>query len=237
MRATHEPFALVMVDMIEQGVADRLDALGAARSCGFGRERVGDKLDAPLEAIAIDERCGEVLGSLLSERGLDLSTGLERARAELVQLQIDATERHEIQHQVDGDEIDIPNELFRVASWADDESLTLVAQEASAHLAELTTEDSLGAAWRLADLTSFLLERTSRSPYRYATALLFSRLLGKPVMDQDGNVAVGAVRALWDEVAAHRSELGRWLAPRARLAHEQLFGTAVSKPAEVAAFE
>ena len=221
-----EPFALVMVDVIAETVKDRLDSLAAASSCGFGRERVGDLLDDPLAAIGVDEACGAAIGALLAARGLDLGRTAEPAQAAelLVALQIDATERHEIQHQVDGEELDVPRELFAFAPWADDEGLTLVSQEASAHLAELCGDDPLATAWRLADLTSFLLERGSRNPYRFAAALVVGHLRGRPVMDRMGNVAVGEVRALWADLAAHPADIAKSIAPLARKAHEDLFG-------------
>jgi hypothetical protein len=214
-----------MVDVIADTVRDRLESLRDASSCGFGRERVGDMLDDPLAAIAVDESCGAAIVGLLKARGLDPASDSERAATQLDVLQIDATERHEIQHQVDGEDLGVPRQLFDLAPWADDEGLMLVAQEASAHLAELGTDDPLATAWRLADVTSFLLERGSRNPYRFAAALIVGRLLGRPVMDRVGHVRVSEIRTLWADLASRPAEIAGWVAPRARAAHQDLFGS------------
>jgi hypothetical protein len=44
-------------------------------------------------------------------------------------------------------------------------------------------------------------------------------------MDRAGHVAVGELRALWARLAERPADMPSWVAPRARAAHQELFGT------------
>jgi hypothetical protein len=166
---------------------------------------------------------------LAATRQLEVDADNEAARHELVRLQVDATERHELQHQVDGPLLTVPTELYRTIPWADDEAVRTVARELSAHLAELDTDDSLAVAWRLADLCTHLVRPRSRRTYRYAAAVIVSRLVQGPVLERDGSVRIEQVLRLWQHMAERRTDLAAWVAPAARRAHEDLFGSPVAQ--------
>jgi hypothetical protein len=214
-----EPFALVMLDVIEETVAERLEAVGTRQSCELG------SWGAPGR---IDELCARTLTDLMVARGLDVQADREAAAELLTKLQIDATERHEIQHQVDGEDLDIPTELYQLVPWAEDRSLRVVAQELSAHLAELSSGDELATAWRLADLTGHLVRRRSRTAYRYAAGVIVGRLSDRPVIDTDGRVDLAQLEAFWQRAADRPAELAAWITPAARTIHEDLFDAPVA---------
>lgn len=220
-----EPFALVMVDAIERAVDTRLAALRSARSCGFGRERIGDGLDDPLAAIAVDELCAEMLLAAIAPPPAHDAAGSAQTRRRLVALGIDATERHELQHQLDRDDLEVPKQVWDLLPWASDESALLVAQEASASLAELGPVEPLGLLWRIADLSAHLIEGGSRSPYRYAAALVLGELAGRPLLGTDGRLDTAALSGYWQQLRAEGDALGSSLSARARHMHVQAFGT------------
>ncbi|MBI4701387.1 MAG: hypothetical protein HY744_09545 [Deltaproteobacteria bacterium] len=222
-----EPFALVMLDTVEESVRERLDALGRERRCGIGPGR-GSDLARPADAA-----CGQALRALLEAQGLDLGGGRARTERELVARQVAATERHELQHQLDGEDLAIAPALFRLAPGAADAELRAVTQELSALLAELATTDDLGAAWKLGDLAGHVLaQAAARSRYRYAAALVVGELLGRPVVGPGGRIDLAAAAELWQRAPARPGELGAWLAPRARAAHDRLVGTPLGPGSE-----
>jgi hypothetical protein len=112
-----QPFALVVLDEIGP-YADELRRWAAARppTCGGAPGHPGASLQL---------RCGQLLARLT--RSVDLPTAVTRM-----------TERHELQHQMDGPHLPLASELLQVMSAYASDAQTAVNRELSAYLAELT---------------------------------------------------------------------------------------------------
>ena len=220
-----EPFALVLLDQTEDHVRRRIASL-AGGSCD-----VASVYRHGPHARDVEEACIGLVQTLLKDRELTVETAFD----ELVDLQLQSTERHEVQHQIDGEDVDIPAELFRLLPIASDLQLARVSQEASAYLAELTSDDPLVVALTLAQLTEFLLDDTGQTPYRYAAGLIFGALLGQPVMAPMGHVDGAGVARLWQEAATKGTGLSTWLGPKAAEAHDDLIGSDLEEPQLVGA--
>jgi len=220
-----EPFALVMVDAIDQSVDRRLELLRTDQSCGVALWRPAE-LEWPSSPIGtIDRLCAQSLSRLLENRGWQLEDHYHEALAQLRGRQRKATERHEIQHQVDGMDIPIPTELFELLPNASETQLTSVSQELSAHLAELATDDSLATVWLLADMQGHLLApKRGRAHYRLAVGLLVGALLDQPVFGPRGRLKPAKLAEFWRRIAADESQAANWIAPAAQRAHQRFFG-------------
>ncbi|MBW2528340.1 MAG: hypothetical protein JRI23_29460 [Deltaproteobacteria bacterium] len=219
-----EPFALVLLDSIERSVEQRLEALAERSSCGLTLRA----WSTAGTAAEIDALCSRTLERLADAEQLAVAEVDPDTVRAFVGRQIDATERHELQHQIDGPRLTVPPALYRATPWADDEAVRATARELSAHMAELDSEDSLAVAWRLADLSTYLVRPRSRAPYRFAAATIVGRLLGASVVDGRGRVSSAAVLRFWQEVADRGPDLAAWVAPEIRDAHEELFGTPIA---------
>ncbi len=213
-----EPFALVLSGNIEGHVAERLQSMARLGRCTFGR------LDPSIAAI--EERCAQAIHGLLDARGLQGAKALDAVEA----AQLKGTERHELQHLIDGDTLAIPAALFDLGAGVSDERLLRAAQEASAYLCELDQDDPLAAAWTLAQLTALIFERSGRTPYRLAAALVLGAGAREPVLDPAHAVALRApLLHLWRKLAESQAAYGR-LRARMRAAHEALFAAPCARP-------
>ncbi|MCC6523585.1 MAG: hypothetical protein IT373_13090 [Polyangiaceae bacterium] len=208
-----EPFALVVLDVVERASERLRDALAEGR-CGFD----------DYAAQNLDRSCAATLRAVLAERGLDTERQPEEVRAALVAVQTAATERHELQHQLDGEDLPIPSALYELVPWAGDDTLEVSTKELSALVAELADGDDLGLTVSAVDVLGFALS-PSHGRYHFAALAIFGELLGTPVAKPRGPVSVSGLELFWQDVDLHRGALRAWLVPKARAAHDALVGT------------
>jgi len=206
-----EPFALVLLDVIEEAVARREELL-AEGGCGGS--------DAFLDGWKSQRRCHAILQA--------------RRPADARAMVVEQTTLHELQHLVDGPDLPIPRDLFRLVPAADDRSLGRAAAELSAWVCQLRTEDDASAAWTLAHLAAFVLtDEIWQTPERYAAGLIFGTLLGQPVLEPMGALVPDRMPAAWEAIAAHAQGLAAWTSPLADAAHEAWFGAPCARPVEL----
>jgi hypothetical protein len=167
---------------------------------------------------------------LLDARDLNLEDRMDETRAEVVGLQIASTEVHEIQHQVDGEDITIPRALFHLVPGMRDIQLARAAKELSAYLCELAGEDSLATAWVLAQLTGHLVGGGAGfDPYFFASGVILGRLLDTEIVAPGGKMDPRKVAALWSQLEVRGDELAAWASPLVLEAHADLLGEACAQ--------
>lgn len=210
-----EPFALVNIERNEEAVRAMLDAVA------FGGCGLREASDSPA-ARSVDRTCGRLLSKLIGE--VDDPERAESADARLLETQLALTERHEIQHQVDGEGLAIPRELYRLVPLATDVQLSRAARELSAHICELREGEPAALVWSLAQLSAFLLTGSvQQSPYRYAAGIAIGELHGQPIIKPMGAVEEVELRRFWEALESEPGRLSA-LADRADAIHEDLFG-------------
>jgi hypothetical protein len=221
-----EPFGLVELTEIEGHAATIAAAIAGDGMClspglllEYGMDAFG-----PWAALA---SCGRIVAGLVpsGEDGAPVEAALEAAFDVALTA---STQRHELQHLLDGDDLAVPSEAAMLLPNAPDRVLRSLAAELSAYLCELDTEDPVSAALSLADMLSFL-SRPSRygaSVERLVAGLYLSRLAGSEVMDRGGVVDWGKVSAVLDGLEKLEADaLAGTLSSAARSAHEHWFDT------------
>lgn len=200
-----QPFALVVLDELEP-FAEEVRAMGAAAP-----PRCTEKEEANADEAL--RRCGEVLGQAVAVLG-----GPGQLGAALTA----ATERHELQHQVDGPHLAMAGlVLTRLAPYAD-EVQRRANRELSAYVAEMTAP---GGAPRLSlvHVARFaLLGR--RGVEHHVGVIALEALGGHRVRDDRGGVDRDAVGRALGELSAEGDDA---LRARAARAWEDLFGAAL----------
>ena len=170
-----QPFAVVVLDELE-AYARELEQLAAPPSprCGEGpvdREAAEDAL----------RDCGEMLAALAHA-------------GELRRTLLAATERHELQHQVDGAYLSGSGWLASRLAWQPPSQRARVRRELSAYLAQMTAG---GAAPRLTLLRLLRLALLIRRGPEYPMALLAFEALGDGErVDAEGESVARAYRRL-----------------------------------------
>ncbi|EYF00216.1 hypothetical protein [Chondromyces apiculatus] len=168
------------------------------------------------EALA---RCGELLAGAVKDAG-----GQDQLLAALTE----ATERHELQHQVDGPHLPLASlVLKRLAAYAK-ESQDRVNRELSAYLAEMTAP---GAAPRLGlvHLARFIL-LTPRGTEHHVGTLALEALTGQEVPREGNKVDRAAVARALTELGRESDDA---LRARAAQAWSSLFGVPLVPPQPV----
>jgi hypothetical protein len=240
-----EPFAKVLVQEIEEHVATKLSAVAMQR-CGlddlasilppelWALLRDATKVlgaRASLREAEIDHLCGKIVLDALALQGADPTQDLAKARELLVGLHIQATTRHELQHQVDGPDARVPPEVLAALPLADDRTLARVTGEASAYLTEIATSEAVMSTWVLGQLTGFVLRPFSDPRYRFAAAVALAAIAEEEMLDQADAPRIEALTRLWQRLAAlPPTERGPWLSERARAARAELLGDAPARP-------
>ncbi|UQA60975.1 hypothetical protein [Polyangium aurulentum] len=196
-----QPFALVVMDELEP-YEKELSTLAAAvpPRC----------VDAESEDATIAEplaRCGELLASAVRAPG-GLMPGL-----------VAGTERHELQHQLDGPHLVMsPAVLRRMAAYSDDVQRR-VNRELSAYVAELTAEGMSGRLGLVHIFRHALLGR--RGVEHHVGILAFEALSDRKIRGADGKDDRAALGRAFAEVAAMGDDS---LRARAASAWRDLFG-------------
>jgi hypothetical protein len=220
-----EPFAVVAQDEIDDHGRNRAESVFDSESCGVSAMWIGEYGD---EADAL---CAKAVARIWREGKAEIST-LEDAATAIVGAVSRNTERHELQHQIDGQDLPIPAELFALVPLASDLQLERAAKELSAYLCELVSEDPLEVVVALSDITDFLLtEEIVQVPERYAAGVIAEKILGVPVIFPMGAVANQSVAALWQRYEEQNtSEATQWISRTADQAHDALFGEPCGRP-------
>lgn len=182
-----QPFALVARDEIETWT-ERLKA---------GRCGVSEDFEGSLE------RCEALLKRLAGDDPPALAAALVRM-----------TERHEIQHQIDGPELPMPTVVTRIAGRYGDETRQRISRELSAYLMEITTEE---APPQLALVHLYPFALASPSAEHFVALLIFEGLTDRAIFDpQNDELNETALDAAFDTLASLPEEtlreraLGLW---------------------------
>ena len=197
-----QPFALVVLDELEPFEKELTAHATASPPRCTAREA------ADPDAADGLARCGEVLGRVLAS-----------APGGLLPPLTSTTERHELQHQLDGPHLPLASLVLRRMGAYADEAQARVNRELSAYVAELTTE---GASPRLGlvHLVRFgLLGR--RGTEHHVAAIAFEALSGREVRDGDGQLDRAALAEVFSELCA---EDDATLRARAAKTWAELFG-------------
>lgn len=196
-----QPFALVVMDELEP-YEKELSALAAAVPPRCVDEGFQDPAIA--EPLA---RCGELLAATARAPG-GLMPGL-----------LAGTERHELQHQLDGPHLAMsPAVLRRMAAYTDDVQRR-VNRELSAYVAELTAEGVSGRLGLVHIFRHALLGR--RGVEHHVGILAFEALSERKIRGDDGQVDRAELGRAFAEVAAMGDDS---LRARAAAAWRELFG-------------
>gem|GEM_PF-4594742 len=191
-----QPFAVVALDRIEAHVKDMKKWTEAEPPVCFE----GDAVEQPELAY-----CGEQLAQLFARKGdvLSLATG--------------ATERHELQHQIDGPQLPIASVVHErmgpYATWARND----VNRELSAHLAELTAKEA-SPHLELIFIYGNAYRGHARGKYTHAAVMVLEALVGRS-LEGEGKAPLNSA---FRELTAMPSED---LRTRARAAWEELYGS------------
>jgi hypothetical protein len=196
-----QPFALVVMDELEP-YEKELAALAAAVPPRCVEAEYDDA--AVAEPLA---RCGELLASAARAPG-GLMPGL-----------VAGTERHELQHQLDGPLLAMsPVVLRRMAAYTD-EVQRRVNRELSAYVAELTAEGMSGRLGLVHIFRHALLGR--RGVEHHVGILAFEALTEKKIRGEDGKEDRAELGRAFAEVAAMGDDS---LRARAASVWQDLFG-------------
>ena len=200
-----QPFALVDLDEIGEFVQGLESAAGRPQpTCA------PEEAGTPSEAM---QRCGAVLSQLTARLPQGLGPGLNAL-----------TERHELQHQIDGPHLAMSGAVL--ARWSLGESAQWrVNRELSAYLAELTASDA-SPLLGLLHLFRFALPPRPSAEHHVAIITL-GVLSGMSVSDDEGQAVPDRVLAAFDHVAALDDTE---LRARAAAAWADLFGQALATP-------
>ena len=221
-----EPFALVVRDAIAEHAAELAASLLDDGGCGLAfDEGDGGGTAEGLRAEVIDASCGAVVRALLAERGVSTGPGADReaVASELEAAIVASTETHEVQHQIDGQDIRVPERLFHLVPMATDSQLSRSALELSAFAAELGGDDALGGVTALALVTGHVLTPwVAQSLYRYAAGVLLGALTGAEIIAPLGEVDSAELDELWKDLAADPPRGVARLAERARRVQDEL---------------
>ena len=224
-----EPFALIMVDEVEDHVRALVASVADEGSCGLSHISAHS-----IDAIDLDLLCGNIMSAAFSTEGILVGESQEEAINELLKREIHATEVHEIQHQIDGNTIEIPGELFRLIPIASDRQLSRSAYEISAYLTQLSLGDELTTASTLASLSTHLMTPGQvQTPYRYAAGIILSELTGIQIIRPMGRVRMLKLLEAWKVFSEQGEDLPGWVSERASDLHEELLGTPAAIPSRI----
>jgi hypothetical protein len=204
-----QPFALVDVDEIEP-YRKELEEAHARGACST-------QVSPPYDAEKAWAACGDLLSSLVEGAGTGLGDAL-----------VTGTERHELQHQIDGPHLPMSGAVLGrlgayVPSFQD-----RVNRELSAYVAELTA-DGLAPKLELVHLAQFVLGEPAGA-YHHTAVLAFEALSGRTLrrgVEPEGKVD-------YDAFADVLTELGRLddaaLRRSAERAYRKLYNVDLAAP-------
>jgi hypothetical protein len=172
-----QPFALVVLDEIEAWAKNL-----SAGHCGL------QDTDAPALTS-----CERVLADLRADPDFDLVAAITRI-----------TERHELQHQIDGPELPMPTAVVRLTGRYDDAVRQRVNRELSAYVMELTTA-GVPPRLSLAHMLPFALNPGSAE--HLVALLVFEALTDRTLVDpRSGELDEANITAAFDTLAGVNDE-------------------------------
>ncbi|WP_437819112.1 hypothetical protein [Sorangium sp. So ce1078] len=202
-----DPFALVIGSEV-RAYAERIGQEGGACHASAA---AGGAAGAPAGALS---RCDAALAKLRERLG----AALERAV-------LSGTERHELQHQIDGPHLPLPPAVTELLAGFSDEAQDRVGRELSAYLAEMTAEDA-PPQLTLVHLFPFGVVARGGAEHRVAT-LLLETLSGKKLRLGAREVDPEAyARAFEEQVSRGDDELRE----AARRGYREHFGVDLQEP-------
>ncbi|WP_437970925.1 hypothetical protein WMF04_17295 [Sorangium sp. So ce260] len=204
-----DPFALVIGSEV-RAYAERIAQEGG--TCHAATAAVaGGAAGAPAGALS---RCDAALAKLRKRLG----AALERAV-------LSGTERHELQHQIDGPHLPLPPAVTELLAGFSDEAQDRVGRELSAYLAEMTAGDA-PPQLTLVHLFPFGVVARGGAEHRVAT-LVLETLSGKKLRLGAREVDPEAyARAFEEQVNRGDDELRE----AARRAYREHFGVDLAEP-------
>jgi hypothetical protein len=206
-----QPFALVVKNEIEEEVA-ALRELAEGERPNCETEELLES--APARNMVRRETC-ERSWRVLQE---------ELAAVDLLSVVTDMTERHELQHQIDGPFLPLARGLADRLRGVHEDARDRVNRELSAYLAEMSTNDSRP---KLVLLRLLEFGRAGGiSTYAQISAMAFSALTTEPLLEKGLDVDGLAVQRRFNELAQLDDER---LRQRARNAWQELFRATLSR--------
>lgn len=222
----NDPFANLLMDVVEKTAYDFSDVLlsGVCEPAGYS------STVTPLDQMAwavTGEQCGELLGRLAG--GNARETG---AIDSVVESILELTQRHELQHQADPQELAIPVDVLVAHPSRSDVFLRLVARELSAYCCELATSDPLQSAFALLGLYRVVMtEPFAGTPEYIVSALILGELVGSDILDERGVALALTVGSSARQLLAEDTpNLPALLSQRAQAAHLEWFGRPCASP-------
>ncbi|HZF49725.1 MAG TPA: hypothetical protein VE093_13795 [Polyangiaceae bacterium] len=192
-----QPFALVVLDEVEPFGRELADLAAASPpACGASAS------EAAREGL---ERCGAVLAGAFGQAPEKLAAAV-----------LAVTERHELQHQVDGPHLPTARAVSRKLAGLSDEEIDRVNRELSAYLSELTMEGA-PASLGLMHLLRFAL--LGRGVEHLVAIIAFEALAKRPM--GRGSIAAIELSKAFEELSSLPDEA---LRARAAEAWAELFG-------------
>lgn len=155
-----QPFALVLVNETEHN-GNQFVSLGRMGYCT-------DDLVQNQEVYKGLDRCGKLLGDYAQGRDVDIPDAI-----------LAGTERHELQHQIDGPHLPIAGPVLNLLEGYAPSSQDRVNREVSAFLAELTTQ-GMAPKLALVQLAQYLMV-SENHPYAKTSIVIFEALSDKKV--------------------------------------------------------
>lgn len=221
-----DPFANLLMDAVERTANDFTEALlsGYCEPVGYSTTIT------PFEQIAwvaAGGRCGELIEELAGE----VAYYPERHQA-VVESLLELTQRHELQHQADPQELAIPVDVLVAHPSRSDVFLRLIARELSAYTCELVTTDPVQSAFALLGMYRVVMtEPFAGTPEYIVGALILGELTQSQMLDERGLSPALTVSASAQKLKAlGGSDLPAALSAGAQEAHVKWFGVPCASP-------
>jgi hypothetical protein len=201
-----QPFALVVLDEVDD-LSSELESDALNSSCG---RAIVTSRDGQM-AYSV---CAGETGKLVAEVGIG---GVRDAV-------LAGTERHELQHQIDGPDLELSKVVLRRLSAYVPSFQDRVNRELSAYVAELTAE---GASPRfgLLVLAPFVFGDKNPGPYHFAAVFTFEALSGKRIRrgaEPYGDLEFDKFADVFQDLMARSDDQ---LRRKAREAYHDLYGS------------
>lgn len=202
-----QPFAMVALDEIAEFEGSLLKgAVQTPPTC--------DETPANSMAVPLLERCGQTLAALVESTGGDLHPAI-----------VALTDRHELQHQIDGPHLVMSGAVKRHLPRRGEMFQKRVNRELSAYVAEMVAADvppKLG----LLHLLRFAASGHQGSAEHHVALVALAALAGERVADAHGDVDLVRLVAAYDALAKMDDDA---LRARARDAWGDLYGYALAR--------
>jgi hypothetical protein len=205
-----QPFALVVLDEVDD-LARQTESDATTGSCG--RANPGSR-----DAQVAYATCAKAIARLVEE-----SEGGARDALLL------STERHELQHQIDGPDLELSKEVLRRLAVYAPTFQDRVNRELSAYVAELTA-DGMAPRFGLVALAPFVFGDKHPGAYHFAAVFVFESMSGKRIRkgaEPYGDLDFDRFDAVLSDLMALSDDE---LRAKARAAYDSLYGSELAEP-------